>query len=195
MERWINDSGLLLCFPSSQEYVDYNGGAGVQHIALKTEDIITAVRTLCLAQVPSGLLAAGTVSADESSGWWQSPWKDDGASLSSPTNSHSYPPPCWGSSFCRTIQSQGQASLRSGPKYPLVFCCVPQGTQCLLWASVNLSLKIRLDYKTTTYVLLARLNMPSLWMQPSGRLIQSWSERETTSWGKSWEVREDGGEG
>ncbi|XP_020927832.1 4-hydroxyphenylpyruvate dioxygenase isoform X1 [Sus scrofa] len=25
-----------------QEYVDYNGGAGVQHIALKTEDIITA---------------------------------------------------------------------------------------------------------------------------------------------------------
>ncbi|XP_012413460.1 4-hydroxyphenylpyruvate dioxygenase [Trichechus manatus latirostris] len=28
-----------------QEYVDYNGGAGVQHIALKTEDIIMAVRT------------------------------------------------------------------------------------------------------------------------------------------------------
>lgn len=27
-----------------QEYVDYNGGAGVQHIALKTADIITAVR-------------------------------------------------------------------------------------------------------------------------------------------------------
>nr|Q02110.4 RecName: Full=4-hydroxyphenylpyruvate dioxygenase; AltName: Full=4-hydroxyphenylpyruvic acid oxidase; Short=4HPPD; Short=HPD; Short=HPPDase [Sus scrofa]BAA02660.1 4-hydroxyphenylpyruvic acid dioxygenase [Sus scrofa] len=29
-----------------QEYVDYNGGAGVQHIALKTEDIITAIRSL-----------------------------------------------------------------------------------------------------------------------------------------------------
>uniref|UniRef100_A0A8C6REQ6 4-hydroxyphenylpyruvate dioxygenase n=1 Tax=Nannospalax galili TaxID=1026970 RepID=A0A8C6REQ6_NANGA len=29
-----------------QEYVDYNGGAGVQHIALKTEDIITAIRHL-----------------------------------------------------------------------------------------------------------------------------------------------------
>uniref|UniRef100_A0A4W2CD32 4-hydroxyphenylpyruvate dioxygenase n=1 Tax=Bos indicus x Bos taurus TaxID=30522 RepID=A0A4W2CD32_BOBOX len=28
-----------------QEYVDYNGGAGVQHIALKTKDIITAVRS------------------------------------------------------------------------------------------------------------------------------------------------------
>jgi hypothetical protein len=105
--------------------VDYNGGAGVQHIALKTEDIITAVRTLCLAQVPSGLLAAGTVSADESSGWWQSPWKDDGASLSSPTNSHSYPPPCWGSSFCRTIQSQGQASLRSGPGSAGILLCAP----------------------------------------------------------------------
>ncbi|GAB6026978.1 hypothetical protein CHUAL_013647 [Chamberlinius hualienensis] len=26
-----------------QEYVDYYGGAGVQHIALNTEDIITAV--------------------------------------------------------------------------------------------------------------------------------------------------------
>ncbi|KAM7332001.1 hypothetical protein ACRRTK_008709 [Alexandromys fortis] len=29
-----------------QEYVDYNGGAGVQHIALKTDDIITAIRHL-----------------------------------------------------------------------------------------------------------------------------------------------------
>ncbi|XP_040842987.1 4-hydroxyphenylpyruvate dioxygenase [Ochotona curzoniae] len=29
-----------------QEYVDYNGGAGVQHIALKTADIITAIRHL-----------------------------------------------------------------------------------------------------------------------------------------------------
>jgi len=29
-----------------QEYVDYNGGAGIQHIALNTQDIIKAVRTL-----------------------------------------------------------------------------------------------------------------------------------------------------
>ncbi|XP_069922258.1 4-hydroxyphenylpyruvate dioxygenase isoform X2 [Oryctolagus cuniculus] len=29
-----------------QEYVDYNGGAGVQHIALKTHDIISAIRHL-----------------------------------------------------------------------------------------------------------------------------------------------------
>ncbi|XP_049721834.1 4-hydroxyphenylpyruvate dioxygenase isoform X4 [Elephas maximus indicus] len=29
-----------------QEYVDYNGGAGVQHIALRTQDIITAIRHL-----------------------------------------------------------------------------------------------------------------------------------------------------
>jgi len=28
-----------------QEYVDYYGGAGVQHIALNTKDIITAVST------------------------------------------------------------------------------------------------------------------------------------------------------
>ncbi|XP_036907913.1 4-hydroxyphenylpyruvate dioxygenase isoform X2 [Sturnira hondurensis] len=29
-----------------QEYVDFNGGAGVQHIALKTQDIISAIRHL-----------------------------------------------------------------------------------------------------------------------------------------------------
>lgn len=29
-----------------QEYVDYYGGAGVQHIALNTDDIITAVTAL-----------------------------------------------------------------------------------------------------------------------------------------------------
>lgn len=28
-----------------QEYVEYHGGAGVQHIAINTEDIITAVIT------------------------------------------------------------------------------------------------------------------------------------------------------
>lgn len=42
---WGKD-GFLASLP--QEYVDYNGGAGVQHIALKTEDIITAVRSLFL---------------------------------------------------------------------------------------------------------------------------------------------------
>ena len=31
-----------------QEYVDYYGGAGVQHIALNTDDIIAAVRTFAL---------------------------------------------------------------------------------------------------------------------------------------------------
>lgn len=29
-----------------QEYVDYYGGAGVQHIALNTHDIISAIRNL-----------------------------------------------------------------------------------------------------------------------------------------------------
>lgn len=29
-----------------QEYVEYHGGAGVQHIAINTEDIITAVSVL-----------------------------------------------------------------------------------------------------------------------------------------------------
>lgn len=38
-----NDRICLVSRP--QEYVDYNGGAGVQHIALKTQDIITAVRS------------------------------------------------------------------------------------------------------------------------------------------------------
>ena len=27
-----------------QEYVDYNGGAGVQHVAMATDDIISSVR-------------------------------------------------------------------------------------------------------------------------------------------------------
>ena len=30
-----------------QEYCDYNGGPGVQHIALNTSDIIAAVRVIC----------------------------------------------------------------------------------------------------------------------------------------------------
>lgn len=30
-----------------QEYIDYYGTAGVQHIALNTSDIIAAVRTTC----------------------------------------------------------------------------------------------------------------------------------------------------
>lgn len=42
-----NDGGFLV--PLRQEYVDYNGGAGVQHIALKTQDIISAVRSPFLA--------------------------------------------------------------------------------------------------------------------------------------------------
>ena len=29
-----------------QEYVDYYGGSGVQHIALNTSDIITAIKAL-----------------------------------------------------------------------------------------------------------------------------------------------------
>lgn len=41
-----------------------------------------------------------------------------------------------------------------------------------------LSLKIRLDYKTTD-VPLARLNRFCLWMQPSRRLMQPWSEGQT----------------
>lgn len=38
--------GLCHACPSSQEYVDYNGGPGVQHIALNTTNIIEAVRLL-----------------------------------------------------------------------------------------------------------------------------------------------------
>lgn len=72
--------------PPPQEYVDYNGGAGVQHIALRTEDIITTVRTLFLAQVPS-VSTAGTVSAKWSGRWWQFPWKDGRVSLPALANS------------------------------------------------------------------------------------------------------------
>ena len=41
---------VMLCIhllhPFPQEYVDYNGGAGVQHIALRTTDIIATVTNL-----------------------------------------------------------------------------------------------------------------------------------------------------
>jgi 4-hydroxyphenylpyruvate dioxygenase len=36
---------MKLC-SSMQEYVEYHGGAGVQHIALNTDDIITAITHL-----------------------------------------------------------------------------------------------------------------------------------------------------
>ena len=42
-----------------QEYVDYNGGAGVQHIAINTSDIISAVSQLnafCSTQYPKKYL-------------------------------------------------------------------------------------------------------------------------------------------
>ena len=34
-----------------QEYVDYNGGAGVQHIAMKTNDIIKTVERISITNV------------------------------------------------------------------------------------------------------------------------------------------------
>ena len=39
----INEPATGLKKSQIQEYVDYYGGAGVQHIALNTSDIITAV--------------------------------------------------------------------------------------------------------------------------------------------------------
>lgn len=42
----INEPAPGLRRSQIQEYVDYNGGPGVQHIALKTSDIITSVRKL-----------------------------------------------------------------------------------------------------------------------------------------------------
>ena len=40
---WVESAFRARCVWLFQEYVDYNGGAGVQHIAMRTEDIITAV--------------------------------------------------------------------------------------------------------------------------------------------------------
>jgi len=42
----INEPAPGLRRSQIQEYVDYNGGAGVQHIALNTQDIIGAIRNL-----------------------------------------------------------------------------------------------------------------------------------------------------
>ncbi|XP_004843929.1 4-hydroxyphenylpyruvate dioxygenase isoform X1 [Heterocephalus glaber] len=42
----INEPALGRKKSQIQEYVEYNGGAGVQHIALKTPDIITSIRHL-----------------------------------------------------------------------------------------------------------------------------------------------------
>ena len=40
---WVKSAFWACCVWLFQEYVDYNGGAGVQHIAMRTNDIITAV--------------------------------------------------------------------------------------------------------------------------------------------------------
>jgi len=42
----INEPATGLRKSQIQEYVDYYGGAGVQHIALNTSDIITAIKNL-----------------------------------------------------------------------------------------------------------------------------------------------------
>ncbi|VTJ59879.1 4-hydroxyphenylpyruvate dioxygenase isoform X1 [Marmota monax] len=42
----INEPAMGMKKSSIQEYVDYNGGAGVQHVGLKTQDIITTIRNL-----------------------------------------------------------------------------------------------------------------------------------------------------
>lgn len=39
----INEPALGMKKSQIQEYVEYYGGAGVQHIALNTKDIVTAV--------------------------------------------------------------------------------------------------------------------------------------------------------
>lgn len=43
---WYKNVCVMSCVVSSQEYVDYNGGPGVQHIALNTSNIIESV-SLC----------------------------------------------------------------------------------------------------------------------------------------------------
>ncbi|XP_015357949.1 4-hydroxyphenylpyruvate dioxygenase-like isoform X3 [Marmota marmota marmota] len=40
----INEPAMGMKKSSIQEYVDYNGGAGVQHVGLKTQDIITTIK-------------------------------------------------------------------------------------------------------------------------------------------------------
>lgn len=42
----INEPAMGKRKSQIQEYVDYHGGAGVQHIALNTDDIIKAVRSI-----------------------------------------------------------------------------------------------------------------------------------------------------
>lgn len=42
----INEPALGKKKSQIQEYVDYNGGAGVQHIAINVRDIITAVTSM-----------------------------------------------------------------------------------------------------------------------------------------------------
>lgn len=56
---WSNVKNLYLInfFSGFQEYVDYYGGAGVQHIALNTDDIITAVSILSSAKTVVSMAA------------------------------------------------------------------------------------------------------------------------------------------
>lgn len=70
---WVtNDSGLLVYL--SQEYVDYNGGAGVQHIALKTQDIIAAVRNPLLVLSPLSFIQLQEQSLQNGRGGQRQSW-------------------------------------------------------------------------------------------------------------------------
>lgn len=138
------DNGFLASL--LQEYVDYNGGAGVQHIALKTKDIITAVRSpflvlihlpfssrakLCkLSQGPGMGVASGSPGSPSPAQKLGFPCR-----LLPLMCRHTATP----REFCLSATEEASARVTGRLDLDLVLpvtCCVSPGIQLPLWASV-----------------------------------------------------------
>lgn len=141
-----NDRGFLVSLP--QEYVDYYGGAGVQHIALKTQDIITTVRSpfLALIHLPfsSGAHLCGVGGGVGSPEPPPLARRADRAPLLVPATHVGTFPPRRVQSLCRTFWALETAGAReTGSLDSLsvlpVTCCVSLGGEGIrppLWTSV-----------------------------------------------------------
>lgn len=135
--------------------MDYNGGPGVQHIALKTKDIITAVRSLSLVLIhlPFSSRAKlcklsqgpGVGVASGSPGSPSLAQTADGVPLLAPAihvKAHCHPPRvqslCYRRSKCQSIRKPGS---RPGSTCDLL-CVSRDSTSSLGFSCLNLKMKI-----------------------------------------------------
>ena len=127
--------------------MDYNGGPGVQHIALKTKDIITAVRSLSLVLIHlpfSSRAKLCKLSQGPGVGWqvavlgplhWPRQLTGSPCWLLPFMCRHTATPREFSLSATEEASARVTGSLDLDPVLP-VTCCVSPGIQLPLWASV-----------------------------------------------------------